>query len=66
MNHNYDPCFYNVSDDWQERWALIREFTTKWHGTKFRDRQELLPLVKQEEDKLGFELPPSFQEYKSD
>ena len=63
MNDNYEPCFYDVSDDWQEKWSLIREFTTRWHGIQFRDRQELVPLVKREEDKLGFKLPPSFQEY---
>lgn len=63
MSENYEPCFYDVSDDWQERWALIREFTTKWHSIQFRDRTETLPLVEKEEEKLGFELPPSFKEY---
>ena len=63
MNENYEPCFYNVSDDWQERWLLIREFTTRWHSIKFCNRKKLLPLVKQEEDKLGFNLPPSVREY---
>ena len=63
MSENYEPCFYDVSDDWQERWSLIREFTKRWHGIQFRDRTELLPLVEKEEEKLGFKLPLSFQEY---
>ncbi|MEL6912339.1 MAG: hypothetical protein AAFO85_19390 [Cyanobacteria bacterium J06598_4] len=63
MSKNYEPCFNGVSNDWQGKWALIREFTTKWHGIQFRERIELLPLVKQEEDKLGLKLPPSFREY---
>ena len=63
MEKNYEPCFYNLSNDWRERWSLIREFTTKWYGIQFRVREELLPLVKQEEAKLGFELPPSIREY---
>ena len=40
MSNNYEPCFYNVSDDWQARWSLIREFTSKWHGIQFRDQWE--------------------------
>lgn len=63
MNDNYEPCFYDVSDDWQKRWSLIREFTTRWHGIQFRNRAELLPLIEQKEKELGFALPPSFQEY---
>ena len=63
MEQNYEPCFYNVSNDWRERWSLIREFTTRWYGIQFRNRKELLPLVKREEAKLGLKLPPSFQEY---
>ena len=63
MKKDYEPCFYNISDDWRERWSLIKEFITRWYGIQFRDRRELLPLVKQVEAKLGFELPASFQEY---
>ena len=63
MNKNYESCFHHVSGNWQEKWSLIRQFTIKWHGIEFRDCEELLPLVRQEEAKLGFELPPSFQEY---
>ncbi len=63
MNDNYEPCFYDVSDDWQERWSLIREFTTRWHGIQFRDRKELLLLVEQKEEELGFNIPPSVREY---
>lgn len=63
MNRNYEPCLFEVSDDWQERWALIREFATKWYGVHFRSRESLIPLVKYEEERLGFKLPPSFQEY---
>jgi hypothetical protein len=63
MNTNYEPCFFNVSEDWRERWSLIREFSTKWHGIQFSERKEFLPLVKKEEEKLGFKLSPSFQEY---
>lgn len=63
MNRNYEPCLFEVSDDWQKRWALIREFATKWYGVHFRSRESLMPLVRYEEEKLGFKLPPSFQEY---
>lgn len=63
MSRNYEPCLFEVSDDWRERWALIREFATKWYGVHFRSRESLLPLVKYEEERLGFKLPPSFQEY---
>ena len=63
MNDNYEPCFFDVTDSWQERWSLIRKFTTRWHGIQYSDRQDLIPLVKQQEEKLGFKLPPSFQEY---
>ena len=63
MNENYETCFFNVSNNWSKKWSLIREFTTKWHGIKFRDREKLLPLVIQKEKKLSFKLPPSLQEY---
>ena len=50
-------------NNWREKWSLIREFTTVWHGIQFRDKEKLFFFVKQEGRKLGFELPPSFREY---
>ena len=44
-------------------WCFLLLSKLNYKPTRLRDRQELLFLVQQEEDKLGFELPPSFREY---
>ena len=63
MPESYQPCLFDVADSWQEKWRFIRTFATKWHGVKFSDRADLIPLVKQTKSSLGLQLPASFKEY---
>ena len=62
---DYQPCFATVPDTWDGRWAVLREFVRRWHGFSLGPVGGRSLLVKQEESKLGLQLPPSFREYVS-
>ncbi len=60
----YDPVFRDgVPDGWRERWRLVREFTERWHGFAVLDVGGQCEAVRQAEERLGLELPPSLREY---
>jgi len=60
----YDPVFRDgVPDGWRERWRLVREFTERWHGVGVGDVGNRREVVRQAEERLGLELPPSVQEF---
>src|SRR5262245_56433541 len=60
----YDPVFRDgVPDGWRQRWRLLREFTERWHGIEVPDGGGRRAEVRQAEERLGLELPPSLREY---
>lgn len=61
---DYDPVLRDgVPDGWRERWRLVREFTERWHGVDVPDVGGQQEKVRQEEARLGLQLPPSVREF---
>jgi uncharacterized protein (TIGR02996 family) len=61
---SYDSVFRDgVPAGWRERWRLIREFTERWHGIDVPDAGGRQHEVRQAEEQLGVEMPPSLREY---
>jgi uncharacterized protein (TIGR02996 family) len=60
----YDPIFRDgVPDDSKGRWRLIREFTERWHDIPTADVGGRQAEIRETEQRLGRQLPPSLREY---
>ncbi|NEO88215.1 MAG: hypothetical protein F6J87_28750 [Spirulina sp. SIO3F2] len=59
----YEPCFTTIPNTTLGRWKLLREFARRWHGVSLGSVGVESSLVKQEQTRLGVNLPLSFREY---
>jgi hypothetical protein len=62
MTKSYFPIFTNISTDPAERWELIRNFIESWYKISL-SKTEQTNQIAAIEQRLGFVLPYSFQQY---
>jgi hypothetical protein len=62
MTKSYFPIFTNLSADPAERWELIRSFIESWYNINIPNIEQTNQIAAIEQ-RLGFVLPYSFQQY---